>query len=191
MTVKILSLAGSARNDSLNRKLVISACEILKRQGADVKFVEMAEYPLPLYDGDLEAQEGLPDKVVALKTLFRESQALLISSPEYNSSISPLLKNVIDWVSRPSAGEQSLECFAGKTAGLLAASPGALGGLRGLVHLRSILGNIKVHVIPEQFALSQAHEAFDENGELRSESARKSVAAVCNGLHKTATALAG
>ena len=91
---------------------------------------------------------------------------MLIASPEYNSSVSPVLKNTIDWVSRPTEGEKPLECFAGKVAGLVAASPGGLGGLRGLVHIRAILQNIQVIVVPNQMAVPKAHEAFDENGNL-------------------------
>jgi NAD(P)H-dependent FMN reductase len=121
---------------------------------------------MPLYDGDLEAEQGLPEKAVELKALFGAHDGLLLACPEYNSSITPLLKNTIDWVSRPAEGEAPLAAFDGKAAALLTASPGALGGLRGLVHVRSILGNIRVLVLPTQVAVSKADEAFGEDGEL-------------------------
>ena len=116
----------------------------------------------------MEAGEGLPENAKKFKKLLLEHQGLLISSPEYNSSISGVLKNAIDWASRdPGGTEEPLACFKNKTAGLMAASPGALGGLRGLVHLRAILGNIQVLVIPEQIAVSKAHEAFGADGTLK------------------------
>src|SRR4029077_15961150 len=102
-----------------------------------------------------------------LKTLFLEHDALLLSCAEYNSSITAVLKNTIDWVSRPVPGEGPLACFTGKVATLMSASPGGLGGLRGLVHVRAILGNINVIVLPEQIAVSKAHEAFNADGALK------------------------
>ncbi len=122
---------------------------------------------MPLYDGDLETRDGLPTGAKKLKELMRAHDGLLISSPEYNSSISAVLKNAIDWASRPVEGEPPLACFTGKAAALLSASPGALGGLRGLVHLRSILGNINVLVIPDQVAVMSAHTAFADDGSLK------------------------
>lgn len=189
MTVKILAFAGSARSDSFNKRLVAEAASLARGAGAEVTLLDLKELNLPLYDQDSESADGLPADVVKLKQLFKEHHALLISSPEYNSSISPLLKNVIDWVSRPADGEQPLECFAGKVAGLFAASPGALGGLRGLVHLRSILGNIKVTVIPEQFALSAAHSAFDDDGKLKDDETRARVAAISKRLFDVTAAI--
>ena len=99
--------------------------------------------------------------------MFLANQGLLISAPEYNSSITPLLKNTLDWVSRPVTGETPLNCFNGKVAALMSASPGALGGLRGLVHVRAILQNIRVLTIPEQVAVSNAAEAFAADGSLK------------------------
>jgi NAD(P)H-dependent FMN reductase len=94
-------------------------------------------------------------------------QGFLISAPEYNSSISGVLKNTIDWTSRQSQGEESLACFKGKVAAIMSASPGGLGGLRGLVHVRAILENMSVLVIPEQIAISKAHEAFNTDDTLK------------------------
>lgn len=164
---KILAFAGSARADSCNKKLIRAAISGAIREQADVTLIDLRDYALPLYDADLESASGLPANAKKLKELFANHQGLLISSPEYNSSITPLLKNTLDWISRTETGEGSLACYDGKVAGLLSASPGALGGLRGLVHLRAILGNIKVLVIPEQFALSRAYEAFLPDGSFK------------------------
>ena len=164
---RILAFAGSTRQASLNRKLVAAGARELEQSGAPVTLLELRDYPLPLYDGDLEDREGLPENALRLREIFLRHQAFLIASPEYNSSISPLLKNTIDWVSRAPEGQAGLAPYDGKLAALLAASPGGFGGLRGLVTLRSILGNIGVTVLPQQFALSRAHEAFDSAGRLR------------------------
>jgi chromate reductase, NAD(P)H dehydrogenase (quinone) len=134
-----------------------------------VTLLDLRDLKLPLYDGDLEEREGLPEGAKELKRVMKQHDGLLIASPEYNSSISAVLKNAIDWASRPKDDAFALEAFAGKVAGLMSASPGALGGLRGLVHLRMILGNIQVLVVPEQLAISKANEAFDESGNLKDE----------------------
>lgn len=163
---RVLAFAGSARRGSLNRRLVDFAAGTVREAGVECTVLDLADYPLPLYDADLEAAEGLPPAAAALRERFLEHDALLIAAPEYNSSITPLLKNTLDWVSRGPGGEGDLAPYRGKLAALLAASPGALGGLRGLVTVRSILGNIGVTVIPEQFALARAGEAFDPAGGL-------------------------
>lgn len=174
---KILAFAGSAREGSFNKKLVKIAVEGAKAAGADVTYLDFRDLPMPLYDQDLEAREGLPENVLKFKALMKAHQGFLISCPEYNSSITPLLKNAIDWASRPEPGEAplSLTCFKGKVAALMAASPGGLGGLRGLVHVRSILGNIGVLVLPEQKAISGAGQAFDEQGNLKDESQKADI----------------
>jgi NAD(P)H-dependent FMN reductase len=168
----VLALAGSLRRDSYNTKLVRIAAAGATAAGAEVTFVDLAELTLPLYDADIEKASGLPDDVRKLKELFLSHGGLLISSPEYNGSISGALKNAIDWVSRPEEGEGPLAAFDGKVAALLAASPGSLGGLRGLFHLRTILSGIRVLVLPAQFALPSAHEAFDADGKLRDDKKR-------------------
>jgi chromate reductase, NAD(P)H dehydrogenase (quinone) len=173
--VKILAFAGSARKDSCNKKLVKIAVEGARAAGAEVTYLDFRDLPLPLYDGDLEDTEGLPANVLQLKALMKEHQGFLISCPEYNSSITPLLKNAIDWASRPAPDEPSLACFTGKVAVLMSASPGGLGGLRGLVHVRSILGNIGVLVLPDQKAIASAYQAFDENGTLKDESQQSGI----------------
>ena len=164
---KILAFAGSTRTDSFNKKLVKIAADGAKDTGVDVTVIDLRDFSMPLYDGDLEQKDGLPQNARKLKDLMLSHQGFLISSPEYNSSISGVLKNTIDWTSRQSEGEESLACFKGKVAGIMSASPGGLGGLRGLVHVRAILENIGVLVIPDQIAISKAHEAFNIDGTLK------------------------
>ncbi|MFO1519567.1 MAG: NAD(P)H-dependent oxidoreductase [bacterium] len=174
-TPKILAFAGSTRTHSHNKKLVKIAASGARAAGAEVTLIDLRDYPLPLYDGDLEEKEGLPDNAVKLKELFKSHHGFLISCPEYNSSITGVLKNTIDWVSRPREGETSLAGFMGKGAALMSASPGVLGGLRGLVHVRSILGNLGVFLLPEQIAVTKAHEAFNEEGRIVPEKLHASV----------------
>lgn len=164
---KILAFAGSTRTESFNKKLVKIAVAGAKAAGADVTYLDLRDLPMPLYDGDLEAAEGLPDNARTFKDLMLAHEGLLISAPEYNSGISGVLKNAIDWASRSTPGEVPLACFLGKVAALMSASPGALGGLRGLVHVRSILSNIHVLVLPDQIAVPHAHEAFTPEGTLQ------------------------
>ena len=164
---RILAFAGSLRKDSYNKKLIQIAVQGAHRAGAHVTLIDLKDYPLPIFDEDLEKASGLPDNAKKLKALFLEHDGLLLSAPEYNSSITAVLKNTIDWVSRPVPGEPALACYLGKVATLMSASPGALGGLRGLVHVRSILGNINVIVLPDQLAISRAFEAFAEDGSLK------------------------
>ena len=172
---KILAFAGSTRTDSFNKKLVKTAAIGAKDAGADVTVIDLRDFQVPIYDGDLEMKDGLPSSARKLKDLMLAHQGLLISSPEYNSSISGVLKNTIDWASRQSDGEIPLACFKDKVAGLMSASPGGLGGLRGLVHVRAILENIGVLVIPNQVAISKAHEAFNLDGSMKDEKQEQQV----------------
>jgi len=187
--LKVLCFAGSLRKDSLNKKLARAAAAIAEKDGADTTYLDLKDYPLAVYDGDVEAENGLPDNAKKLKNILKGHDAFLIASPEYNSSISGALKNVIDWASRPEPNEKPLECFTGKVAGLVAASPGALGGLRGLVTVRSILGNIGVIVVPEQHAIPQANEAFDQDGRLKDTKHQKSLERVVSAVTKLAGAM--
>lgn len=164
----ILAFAGSARKDSLNKKVLAVAVEGAREAGGEVTHINLADYRMPIYDGDLEASEGLPENALKLRRLFAEHQGLLLGCPEYNSSVTPLLKNTIDWVSRPSKDEASLKFVSGKTAALVSTG-GGLGGLRDLFHMRDILLNIGVIVLPEQFAVPMGATAFDDDGRLKSE----------------------
>jgi chromate reductase, NAD(P)H dehydrogenase (quinone) len=166
MMSRILAFAASTRSESFNKKLVAITAQGARQAGAEVTLIDLKDFPLPLFDQDLEAEQGMPENGKKLKKLFIDHDGLLIASPEYNSSITAVLKNAIDWVSRPAPGEPSLVAFRGKVATLMSASPGALGGQRGLVHVRSILGNLGVIVLPDQIALAKAHEAFQPDGSL-------------------------
>lgn len=177
-TPRILAFAGSTRQDSLNRKLLQVAIAGAREAGAVVTCVDLRDYPLPLYDGDLEAAQGLPEEARKLRALFLNHDALLIASPEYNGSLSALLKNTLDWVSRPGEDAGQLACFKGKVAAILSASPGALGGMRGLRHLRTILSGIQVFVIPTEKAVPQAGKLFNAEGELTDAQVKEAVVAV-------------
>ena len=163
---RILAFAGSLRRDSWNKKLARVAAEGARTAGAEVTLLDLTDLPLPVFNEDLERDEGTPANATRLKELMVAHHGLLIASPEYNSSVTAALKNAIDWASRNAKGEPPLVAFQGKVAALCAASPGQLGGLRGLVTLRSILSNIGVVVLPQQVALPKAHELFAPTGEL-------------------------
>jgi chromate reductase len=168
MTPKVLVFAGSTRKESLNKKVAKIAAEMLRSAGAEVTYLDLRDIPMPLYDGDLEASEGIPPNGRKFKDLLRAHEAFLIVSPEYNGAISGVLKNAIDWASRPAAGEKPLECFAGKVVGLCSASPGAFGGVRSALVLRGILGHINSIVLGAEVNVLRAHEAFDENDQFKS-----------------------
>lgn len=174
--VKILAFSGSARKDSFNSKLVKIAADGAKQAGADITLVNLADYPMPIFNQDFEAESGMPDKAREFKSLFIENDGFLIASPEYNSAFSPLLKNVIDWASRSeSENEKPLVAYTGKVVAIMSASPGALGGIRGLVFLRMLLGNLGIIVLPDQQAVAAAFKAFDEEGLLIDEKKQESV----------------
>lgn len=173
---KILAFAGSLRKDSFNKQMVKVAVKGSEEALADVTLIDLKDYPLPIYDQDLETSEGIPENALKLKTLFLKNDGFLIASPEYNSSISGVLKNVIDWVSRPSQGETSyLCCFNNKVVVIMSASPGNLGGMRGLVHLRSIFGNINSIVLPNQKSIPNADKVFDGTGKMQDAKLEKEV----------------
>lgn len=175
MIPKILAFAGSTRTESFNKKLVKVAAAGAKEAGADVTIIDLRDYPMPLYDEDLEKKEGLSSNTRKLKELMLSHHGFLISSPEYNSSISGVLKNTIDWTSRQGDDESPMSCFKDKVAGIMSASPGGLGGLRGLVHVRAILENMGVLVIPTQVAISKAHESFNLDGTMKDQKQEQQV----------------
>ncbi len=186
----ILAFSGSLRAESFNQSLVQVAARGAENAGAEVTVISLRDYPLPLFDEDLESAKGLPENALKLKALFERADGLLIASPEYNSSLTAALKNAVDWVSRPaSKDEGALASLAGKYAGIMAASPGGLGGLRGLVHLRAILSNIAITVLPDQHAVSSAHEVI-KDGTLSDERQRKKVEGIGAKLAETLAKLA-
>lgn len=180
---KILAFAGSLREDSCNKKLVKIAAEGARKAGADVTYIDLKDYPVPIYDQEIETKEGIPPNAQKIKDLMIASQGFLIASPEYNSSISGALKNMLDWTSRPSKKDEvPLICFKDKFASIMSASPSQLGGLRGLVHLKAILGNIGVTVMPQQQTISNAYEAFSPEGKLVNEKYQTSAEQLGAGL---------
>lgn len=164
---KLLMFAGSARKASANKQLAALAASTAKEAGVEVTLIDLADFDMPIYNGDVEADTGLPESAKRLKHLFVEHDGFFIASPEYNSSISAVLKNALDWISRPhTENEPGLWAFQGKVAAIGSVAPGALGGLRGLVPLRMMLGNIGVTVVPAQVAVSGGLNGFDEDGAL-------------------------
>jgi len=191
--LRLLVMAGSARSGSFNRQLATVAAGLAAASGAQVTSVDLRELGLPVYDGDIEAA-GLPAGALEFRRLFAQADAALIATPEYNGFIPPLLINAFDWLSRVPASEglsNGLGVTGGKVAGVMSASPGALGGLRSLNYLRQFLQMaIGMLVVPEQFALSQASKAFDANsGQLIDEKQQQSVQRVVQSVLRAAGAL--
>jgi NAD(P)H-dependent FMN reductase len=181
---KILAIAGSVRQASFNRKLLQIAASGATRVGAHVTFLDLKEYPIPIYDGDIESHEGIPENVLKMRALMQAHHGLLIASPEYNGSIAPLLKNMIDWTSRSTNGNGGLELYANKFAVLMSTSPSTYGGLKGLSHLREVLSTVGVLVLPEQLALGKAHEVFREQELTRNHNLRAAIEALGAALAK-------
>ncbi len=168
---KILVFAGSIRTGSHNARLAALAAKELALAGAEVTHIGLVDYPLPLYDADREAQEGPPENAVKLKRMMSAHQGVFIASPEYNASVTPLLKNTIDWISRVREGREApLSAYRNRAFALGAASNGAYGGMRSLLALRQALElGCGALVIPEQIAVMRASEAFDEMNSLKDE----------------------
>ena len=166
--LKILVIPGSLRSGSLNARLAAVAALELAQMGADVTSVSLSDFPLPIYDGDLQAKSGVPKHAVNLKRMIGAHHGVLIVTPEYNSSVPALVKNTIDWVSRVQDPHEARgEVFSGRVFAIAAASGGRLGGTRALAALRLILSACHATVIPNQFALSFADEAYDETERLK------------------------
>jgi len=173
---KILAFAGSLRKDSYNKKLVKIAAKGAQDAGADVTYIDLKDYPLPIYDEDIEDSQGLPENAKKLKELMWKNDGFLISSPEYNSSLSGCFKNMIDWTSRmETKDEVYLSCFIDKVVMLMSASVGGLGGFRGLVHARSVFSSIFSLVLPQQKTIASADKAFEIDGNLKDPEKQKEV----------------
>jgi NAD(P)H-dependent FMN reductase len=185
---KILVFAGSIRSGSFNARLAALAAKELTLADADVTLISLADYPLPLYDGDLEAQSGVPDNAVKLKRMMMTHRGIFIASPEYNASVTPLLKNALDWVSRVrEVNEQPLAAYKGRVFALGAASNGTLGGYRSLMALRQILElGCGATVLPEQIAVREEANAFDDDDQLRDERSARLLKTVLNRLIEAA-----
>ena len=165
---KILFFAGSARTGSVNKKLAKFGAKLSEQQGFISKFIDLKDYPLPLYDSDLENAEGVPENAEKLKNIIEDHQGIFIACPEYNSSITPLLKNTLDWISRTKAPDGSPATpFKNKAVALGASSPGGLGGMRVLLGIRPIIANgYNALIIPEQISVGNAYNVFDDEGNI-------------------------
>jgi NAD(P)H-dependent FMN reductase len=168
---KILVIPGSLRTGSHNARLAALAVKELALAEAEVTRISLADYPLPLYDADLEAQSGPPANAARLKKMLSAHRGVLIVTPEYNASVPPLVKNTIDWISRVrERGEAPLAAFKDRAFALAAASPGPFGGMRSLLALRQVLEiGCGALVIPEQVAVARAEAAFDDMDNLKDE----------------------
>ena len=166
--LKILVIPGSLRTGSLNAKLAAAAAYELAQAGAEVTRISLADFPLPIYDGDLQTKSGVPKNAVNLKRMMSTHHGVLLVSPEYNSSVPPLLKNAIDWVSRVQDPHETRgEVFRNRAFAIAAASESRLGGARCLAALRLILSACHASVIPNQLALPFASNAYDDMDRLK------------------------
>ncbi|MGN8020916.1 NADPH-dependent FMN reductase [Phyllobacterium sp. 22229] len=183
MLPKILVFAGSNRTGAFSGQVADVATRTLAALGAEVTRIALIDYPLPIMDQDLEKEKGIPENAMKLGRLFAAHDGILIASPEYNSSIPPLLKNTIDWVSRISRdGEKPLRPYAGKIVALCSSSDGNFAGIRGLYHLRSVLMNVGTQIISEQCSVAHAHEAFADDGSFHDERTTRAMERVCQAL---------
>lgn len=184
----ILFFAGSARKASHNKRLAKLGARMAEANGIHAEFADLADYPMPLYDGDLEAAEGPPETARQFKTMMLRHSGIFIASPEYNASFSPLLKNALDWISHiRDADEAPMHVFRSRVFALGSASPGGMGGLRGLLQIRQVLEvGIGALVIPEQFAVPRAHEAYDADGHLKNKDQQEQFKTVLQKLARAA-----
>ena len=187
---RILVFAGSARRESLNKKLARAAARLAEGPGAEVRFIDLDDFPMPLYHGDLEDEQGMPAKALELREIFIAHDALLIASPENNHSVTALLKNTLDWLSRDigdGKGQASgLAPFRGKVAGIMGATPGPWGTLRGgIPHLRTILAALGVLVLGPQVPVARADEVFDAEGNIKDSRVERSVKSLVGQLIET------
>lgn len=170
MAIQLLVTSGSSRTGSLNRRLAQVVAKSARAAGAEVTELDLAALALPLYNGDIEAA-AMPEGARELRRLFASHDGFIVAAPEYNGFVTPLLINSLDWASRPAADGDlpaGLAAMNGKAAGMVSASPGALGGMRGLLFLRSFLATVLgMMVVPETASIGQAHQAFDDGGALK------------------------
>lgn len=192
-STSLLFFAGSARQDSFNKRLAGLGASVAAANGIKATFADLGDYPMPLYDGDQEAANGIPENARKLEALMRLHHGVMIVAPEYNASITPLLKNTLDWVSRlrnEQKGQQTV--FETRVFALAAASPGGTGGLRGLFTVRHVLEyGLDALVLPGQFLLPKAGQAFDADGHLADKSAQERFKTLIAQLARAAHVLHG
>ncbi|MTI17912.1 NADPH-dependent oxidoreductase [Rhodobacteraceae bacterium RKSG542] len=186
---RILVFSGSARGGSLNGQLAALVAKRLSLAGADTTMINLSDYPLPIYDGDLEENDGIPDNVYKLRALIENHHGVFIASPEYNSSITPLLKNTLDWISRIQLPEEEpLEVYGKGIYAIGGVSPGAYGSIRSLLHLRTVLEmGLGATVLPEMISVNFGLKAFDENGDLAKPPAQARLDKLVNRLMREAS----
>lgn len=182
----VLVFAGSARKDSFNKKLAQYVAKQLADKGVSHTFADLNDYQAPIYHGDDEADSGIPESMKKFKELMKSHDAFLIASPEYNGFVPPLLINTFSWCSRPEPGDTNLAATRGKYIGLMATSPGPMGGIRMLPRLREALGDLGAIVVPGPVAIGGSMGAFDEDGNLSEEANQKRVSALIETLITTA-----
>ena len=190
---RLLFFAGIARKNSHNKRLARLAAQIAEANNISSTFVDLADYPMPLYDGDLEAESGQPENAHKLKNLMKAHTGIFIVSPEYNAAYTPLLKNTLDWISHiRDDGEAPMEVYRTRVFALGAASNGGTGGLRGLSQLRLVLElGIGALVLPDQFLLPRASDAYDEHGHLKNKDQQEQLKKVIQKLARAARVLHG
>jgi len=189
--LKILAFSGSARRGSLNKMLVSAAAKKAEALGADVTLVDLADYPMPIFDGDLEDTEGLPTTTEKLRTLFKQQDEFLISSPEYNGGYSALLKNTLDWLSRPYPDEPVLAPFSGKACCMMSASPSGMGGTGGLAQILPIITKMRMVLHHRTYSLPGAHQYFNGAGELTDQRQSEALDLVIEGAVALARQVSG
>ncbi|MCY0149134.1 NAD(P)H-dependent oxidoreductase [Hoeflea sp. G2-23] len=183
MIPNILVIPGSNRSGSFNASLAAAVSVELAHQGADVTRISLVDYPLPLVDEDLKNQSGIPDNALKLGRLIAAQDGVFLCCPEYNSSIPPLLKNMIDWVSLIARdGDKPFKPWKGRFVALGSASNGRFAGIRGLYHVRSVMMNVGTQVISEQCSVGGAANAFDADGRLKDERTAAMMASTCTSL---------
>jgi chromate reductase len=192
-STKLLFFAGSARDASYNKRLARLGAEIAEANGLAATFADLGDYPMPLYDADLQALEGIPENARKFEALMKVHSGIFIACPEYNASITPLLKNTLDWVSRVRIeGEEPLAVYKTRVFALGAASPGGMGGLRGLNTVRTTLElGLGALVLPDQFAVPKAAEAFEDNGHLKNKESQERFKQLIQTLARAAHVLHG
>lgn len=192
MAVRVLAMSGSAREGSLNQKLLNVAVQGARAAGAEVTVVSLSNFPLPFFNSDFEREQGVPPEAMHLQKLFSEHDALLVASPDYNGGYTALLKNAIDWMSRPTPEKVSgLALFANKATAVISASPGPMGGIRSMLAMRGVLEKLGAVLIPQTFTLGLAHQAFTDNDQLSNPQVEGEVKAVGAALVKFSGVLRG
>ena len=192
-SAKLLFFAGSQRAGSFNKQLSRLAHHIADASGISATFLDLADYPMPLYDGDIEATDGPPENSRKLLAVLKAHQGVLITSPEYNSSITPLLKNTLDWMSRGKFDDApAIQVFKTRAFALSSASPGGMGGLRSLTSVRQVLElGLGALVLPDQFAVPRVADAFDEHGHLKNKDSQEQLKSLIQKLARAAHVMHG